>query len=68
MSETRQISKLGMPKWGLTMTEGTVIEWLVEEGAELDVGDEVVEVEREDQQRSRSAGGGGLAPPSRCGR
>ena len=47
MSETRQISKLGMPKWGLTMTEGTVIEWLVEEGAELDVGDEVVEVESE---------------------
>jgi pyruvate dehydrogenase E2 component (dihydrolipoamide acetyltransferase) len=47
MSETRQISKLGMPKWGLTMTEGRVIEWLVEEGAELDVGDEVVEVESE---------------------
>lgn len=47
MSETRQISKLGMPKWGLTMTEGTVIEWLVEEGAELGVGDEVVEVESE---------------------
>ena len=47
MSETRQISKLGMPKWGLTMTEGTVIEWLTEEGAELAVGDEVVEVESE---------------------
>jgi pyruvate dehydrogenase E2 component (dihydrolipoamide acetyltransferase) len=47
MSETRQISKLGMPKWGLTMTEGTVIEWLVEEGTELNVGDEVVEVESE---------------------
>jgi pyruvate dehydrogenase E2 component (dihydrolipoamide acetyltransferase) len=47
MSETRQISKLGMPKWGLTMTEGTVIEWLVEEGTELKSGDEVVEVESE---------------------
>jgi pyruvate dehydrogenase E2 component (dihydrolipoamide acetyltransferase) len=47
MSETRQLLKLGMPKWGLSMTEGTVIEWLVEEGAELQSGDEVVEVESE---------------------
>ncbi|BBL79755.1 branched-chain alpha-keto acid dehydrogenase subunit E2 [Rubrobacter xylanophilus] len=47
MSETRQITKLGMPKWGLTMTEGTVVRWLVEEGAELESGDEVVEVESE---------------------
>jgi pyruvate dehydrogenase E2 component (dihydrolipoamide acetyltransferase) len=36
-----------MPKWGLSMTEGTVIEWLVEEGAEIESGDEVVEVESE---------------------
>ena len=47
MSETRQISKLGMPKWGLSMTEGTVVQWLVEEGTELKKGDEVVEVESE---------------------
>lgn len=47
MSETSQISKLGMPKWGLSMTEGTVIQWLVEEGTELEAGDEVVEVESE---------------------
>jgi pyruvate dehydrogenase E2 component (dihydrolipoamide acetyltransferase) len=47
MSETQQISKLGMPKWGLSMTEGTVVEWLVEEGTELGKGDEVVEVESE---------------------
>jgi pyruvate dehydrogenase E2 component (dihydrolipoamide acetyltransferase) len=42
-----QIEKLGMPKWGLSMTQGTVIDWLVEEGAELAAGDEVAEVETE---------------------
>lgn len=47
MSETSQLTKLGMPKWGLSMTEGTVVQWLVEEGTELNKGDEVIEVESE---------------------
>lgn len=42
-----EIQKLGMPKWGLTMKEGTVVEWLVEEGTEVTNGDELVEVESE---------------------
>ena len=41
------VQKLGMPKWGLSMTEGRLIAWLVDEGAEIAVGDEVAEVETE---------------------
>ena len=42
-----EVQKLGMPKWGLSMTEGRLVEWLVEEGVEVAVGDEVAEVETE---------------------
>jgi pyruvate dehydrogenase E2 component (dihydrolipoyllysine-residue acetyltransferase) len=42
-----EVQKLGMPKWGLSMTEGRVVDWLVEEGADIAVGDEVAEVETE---------------------
>jgi pyruvate dehydrogenase E2 component (dihydrolipoamide acetyltransferase) len=41
------IEKLGMPKWGLSMTEGRLLEWLAAEGDEIAVGDEVAEVETE---------------------
>ena len=41
------INKLGMPKWGLSMTEGRLLDWLVEEGAEVSAGDELCEVETE---------------------
>ena len=36
-----------MPKWGMTMTRGTLIAWSVAEGEEVAVGDEVAEVETE---------------------
>jgi pyruvate dehydrogenase E2 component (dihydrolipoyllysine-residue acetyltransferase) len=39
------VQKLGMPKWGLSMTEGRLVAWLVDEGADIAVGDEVAEVE-----------------------
>jgi pyruvate dehydrogenase E2 component (dihydrolipoamide acetyltransferase) len=41
------IKKLGMPKWGLSMTEGRLLGWLVDEGAEVTVGQELAEVETE---------------------
>lgn len=36
-----------MPKWGLTMTAGTVTDWLREEGAEVSQGDPLLTVETE---------------------
>ncbi len=42
-----EIHRLTMPKWGLTMTAGTVVKWLVEEGEKVRPGDELVEVETE---------------------
>jgi pyruvate dehydrogenase E2 component (dihydrolipoamide acetyltransferase) len=41
------IQKLTMPKWGLSMTHGKVVEWLVPEGSEISSGTEVLEVETE---------------------
>lgn len=39
------IEAITVPKWGLTMTEGTVSQWLVDEGAEIQVGDEILDME-----------------------
>ena len=41
------VTKLGMPKWGLSMREGKVVEWLVAEGDEVAEGTELFEVETE---------------------
>lgn len=39
------IQAVTVPKWGLTMEEGTVTSWLVEEGQQIQVGDEIMEME-----------------------
>ncbi|MCF8211264.1 MAG: acetoin dehydrogenase dihydrolipoyllysine-residue acetyltransferase subunit [Rhodoferax sp.] len=39
------ITPIVMPKWGLSMKEGTVTAWLVEEGASISVGLPILEVE-----------------------
>ena len=44
---SESIHSLSMPKWGMTMTEGTLVQWRVQEGDEASAGDEVAEVETE---------------------
>ena len=41
------IRKLIMPKWGLSMEQGKVTRWLVEEGVRIEPGMEVLDVETE---------------------
>ncbi|MBE0489282.1 MAG: hypothetical protein IBX53_09385 [Halomonas sp.] len=42
-----RINALTLPKWGLSMQEGCISTWHVEEGAEVTRGDEIVDIETE---------------------
>ncbi len=42
---SKKIEALTMPKWGIEMEEGKLIEWLVEEGAKFSKGDPLLVVE-----------------------
>ena len=44
MTDTR-IVPIVMPKWGLSMKEGKVTGWLLEDGSKINPGDAILEVE-----------------------
>lgn len=49
-----------MPKWGLSMKEGTLAAWHVEEGTEISPGDEIMDVETDKIANVVEAADGGL--------
>ena len=54
------ITAILMPKWGLSMKEGTLAAWHVEEGAEIAPGDEIMDVETDKIANVVEAADGGL--------
>ena len=42
-----KIQAITMPRWGMTMTEGRVVQWLIELGEAIAPGQEILEIETE---------------------
>lgn len=54
------ITPIVMPKWGLSMQEGTVMDWLVEEGTAITVGLPILDVETDKIANAVEAADAGL--------
>ena len=54
------ISAITMPKWGIEMTEGTIIGWRVGEGQGIDRGSEILDVETDKIVNAVEAPAGGV--------
>ena len=55
-----KITPIVMPKWGLTMTEGTLSAWHVAEGQTISPGQEIMDVETDKIANAVEAADGGL--------
>jgi pyruvate dehydrogenase E2 component (dihydrolipoyllysine-residue acetyltransferase) len=55
-----KITPIVMPKWGLTMSEGTLSAWHVSEGQTITPGQEIMDVETEKIANAVEAADGGL--------
>jgi len=42
---SQPIQAITMPKWGLAMEEGMVVDWLAEEGSSVEAGQDILEIE-----------------------
>ena len=58
MGDSR-ITPLSMPKWGMAMSTGTIVEWLVEAGTDVREGDELLDIETEKAVVAMEAPGDG---------
>jgi pyruvate dehydrogenase E2 component (dihydrolipoamide acetyltransferase) len=55
-----RIRPVTMPKWGLSMTQGKIIDWLVAEGDEITPGMEIVEIDTDKIVGTLEATDGGV--------
>jgi pyruvate dehydrogenase E2 component (dihydrolipoamide acetyltransferase) len=55
-----RIQRVTMPKWGLSMTQGKIIEWLVAEGDEITPGMDLVEIDTDKIVGTLEASGPGV--------